>query len=74
MDTFTPNEDSVLLSKRELDVMRKIASGENTKHMADSLHISAATVNQYVKSAVKKLGAKNRSHAVAELFRQGIIT
>lgn len=74
IDTFNPNDDSTLLSKRELEVMGKIASGENTKQMADSLHISPATVTQYVKSAVRKLGAKNRSHAVAELLRQGIIT
>lgn len=74
IDKFNANEDSVLLSKRELEVMRKIASGENTKQMADSLHISQATINQYVKSAMIKLGAKNRSHAVAQLFRQGIIT
>jgi len=71
---FNLKEDSILLSKRELEVMRKIASGENTKQMAASLRISEATINQYVKSAVKKLGAKNRSHAVAELFRQGMIT
>lgn len=72
-DKINPIEDSILLSKRELQVMQKIASGENTKQIADSLHISPATVSQYVKSAVNKLGAKNRSHAVAELFRQGVI-
>lgn len=62
------------LSKRELEVMRRIASGESTKEMADYMDISDLTVNQYVKSAIKKLGAKNRSHAVGELFRKGIIS
>ncbi|MEE6450941.1 LuxR C-terminal-related transcriptional regulator [Gottfriedia acidiceleris] len=32
--------------------------------MADSMNISELTVKQYVKSAYKKIGANNRSHAV----------
>ncbi|MET3291862.1 UNVERIFIED_CONTAM: DNA-binding CsgD family transcriptional regulator [Brevibacillus sp. OAP136] len=65
-------EDSQLLSKRELEVMRRIAWGEETKEMADSMEISELTVKQYVKTAIKKLGAQNRSHAVGELFRRGL--
>lgn len=61
------------LSKRELEVMRRIAWGENTKEMADSMEISEFTVKQYVKSAIKKLGAQNRSHAIGELYRRGFI-
>lgn len=67
-------EDSQVLSKRELEVMRRIAWGESTKEMADSMEISELTVKQYVKTAIKKLGAQNRSHAVGELFRKGIIS
>ncbi|MEC0240557.1 helix-turn-helix transcriptional regulator [Paenibacillus dokdonensis] len=74
LDTYNADESSKLLSKREREVMQKIASGENTKQMAVDLGISEATVNQYVKSSVRKLGAKNRSHAVAELFRRGLIS
>lgn len=67
-------DDTQLLSKRELEVMRKIAWGESTKEMADSMDISEVTVKQYVKTAMKKLGAQNRSHAVGELFRRGLIS
>ncbi|WP_410718707.1 response regulator transcription factor [Brevibacillus sp. SIMBA_040] len=67
-------EDTPLLSKRELEVMRKIAWGESTKEMADSMEIREVTVKQYVKTAIKKLGAQNRSHAVGELFRRGFIS
>jgi DNA-binding CsgD family transcriptional regulator len=63
-----------LLSKRELEVMKRISQGESTKEMADSMKISELTVKQYVKTAIKKLGANNRSHAVGELLRRGIIT
>ncbi|MEH7505076.1 helix-turn-helix transcriptional regulator [Neobacillus drentensis] len=73
--TSLNNEDSIqILSRREFEVMRKIASGESTKEMSVSMEISELTINQYVKTAIKKLGAKNRSHAVGELFRNGIIS
>ncbi|TDL63994.1 helix-turn-helix transcriptional regulator [Rhodococcus qingshengii] len=62
-----------LLSKRELEVMRRISLGESTKEMASSMKISELTINQYVKSAIKKLDATNRSHAIGELFRLGYI-
>ncbi|MBS4214985.1 response regulator transcription factor [Neobacillus rhizophilus] len=61
------------LSRRELEVMRRISLGESTKEMSESMAISELTINQYVKTAIKKLEAKNRSHAVGELFRKGIL-
>lgn len=74
MEKTNRREDSQVLSKRELEVMRKISWGESTKEMAELMDISELTVKQYVKSAMKKLGAHNRSHAVGELLRRGIIS
>ncbi|MGF9909734.1 response regulator transcription factor [Brevibacillus porteri] len=74
IEDFQGAENPSLLSKRELEVMQRIAWGESTKEMADSMSISELTVKQYVKSAIQKLGANNRSHAVGELYRQGIIS
>lgn len=74
MEKTNRREDSQVLSKRELEVMRKISWGESTKEMAEVMDISELTVKQYVKSAMKKLGAHNRSHAVGELLRRGIIS
>ncbi|MEW9674084.1 LuxR C-terminal-related transcriptional regulator [Ammoniphilus sp. 3BR4] len=62
------------LSKRELEVMQRVSWGESSKEIADSLKISEPTVKQYVQSAIKKLGAQNRTQAVAELLRKGIIS
>ena len=67
-------EDSPLLSRRELEVMKRISWGESIKEMASKMNITESTVKQYIKTAIRKLGAKNRSHAVSELFRMGIIT
>ncbi|MEH6943309.1 response regulator transcription factor [Bacillus sp. JJ722] len=66
-------EKQAMLSRRELEVMRRIAWGESTKEMAVSMSISELTVKQYVKSSIQKLGATNRAHAVGELYRKGII-
>lgn len=74
LENTTGAYHSIILSKRELEVMKRIAWGESTKEMADSMNISELTVKQYVKSAIKKLGANNRSHAVGELIRKGIIS
>ncbi|AWX56231.1 MULTISPECIES: response regulator transcription factor [Brevibacillus] len=74
IEDFQGAENSSSLSKRELEVMQRIAWGQSTKEMADSMNISELTVKQYVKSAIQKTGANNRSHAVGELYRQGIIS
>ena len=46
-------QPSQLLSRRELEVMRRISWGETTKEMASVLGISELTIQQYVQSAVK---------------------
>jgi DNA-binding CsgD family transcriptional regulator len=74
MEKSDSNQDTQDLSKRELEVMKRISWGESTIKMATAMDISELTVKQYVKSAIKKLGAHNRSHAVAELLRRGIIS
>ena len=66
------NKD-VSLSKRELEVMMQVANGDSTKEIANIMDLSELTINQYVKSAIKKLKAKNRSHAINLLYQQGII-
>lgn len=67
-------DKSEQLSKRELEAMQRVSWGEGNKEIADSLNLSELTIKQYVKSAMKKLGAQNRSQAVAELFRRGILS
>lgn len=61
------------LSKRELEVMRQVALGESTKEIAGFMSLSELTITQYVKSAIKKLHAKNRSHAISILYQEGIL-
>jgi DNA-binding CsgD family transcriptional regulator len=61
------------LTERELDVLRRIADGCDTKSIADLLHISEYTVTEHVTSILRKLSANNRASAVAKAFRAGLI-
>ncbi len=67
------SEARTLLSPRETDVLRLLAVGKTTDEAAASLFLSPATVRSYVESAMAKLGASNRVHAVAEGLRLGLI-
>ncbi|MFJ7888771.1 LuxR C-terminal-related transcriptional regulator [Lysinibacillus xylanilyticus] len=53
--------------------MMQVANRDSTKEIANIMDLSELTINQYVKSAIKKLKAKNRSHAINLLYQHGII-
>jgi DNA-binding CsgD family transcriptional regulator len=74
LEKTTGPEDTQLLSRRELEVMKRISWGDSIREMADAMEISEVTINQYIKTAIKKLGTQNRVQAVAELFRRGLIS
>ena len=59
-----------LVSPRERDVLRALASGMTDRQIADSLAISPRTVESHVSSVLRKLGVRNRAEA-AERYRNG---
>ena len=61
------------LSKREVDVLQKIAGGNRNIDIATLLFISEETVKGHVKHIMEKLGARDRTAAVAIGLRRGII-
>jgi len=61
------------LSKREVDVLQKIAGGNRNSDIAALLFISEETVKGHVKHIMEKLGANDRTEAVAIGIRRGII-
>ena len=61
------------LSKREVDVLQKIAGGNRNGDIAALLFISEETVKGHVKHIMEKLGASDRTEAVAIGIRRGII-
>ena len=61
------------LTAREIEVLRHIAGGNRNKDIADRLFISEETVKVHVKHVMEKLGASDRTQAVAIALRRGII-
>ena len=61
------------LTSREIDVLRMIAAGSANKEIAAQLSISEETVKVHVKHLMEKLGANDRTQAVAIAVRRGII-
>jgi DNA-binding NarL/FixJ family response regulator len=61
------------LTPREVEVLRHIAQGNRNKDIAERLFISEETVKVHVKHVMDKLGASDRTEAVAIGIRRGII-
>jgi DNA-binding NarL/FixJ family response regulator len=61
------------LTPREIDVLRHIAGGNRNRDIAERLFISEETVKVHVKHVMEKLGASDRTQAVAIAVRRGII-
>ena len=66
-------ETNVELSEREKDVIREIASGLNTREVADKLGISTHTVDSHRKNVVTKINARNTADIVRYAIKRGII-
>lgn len=62
------------LSRREIEVLEKIAGGNRNSDIASMLFISEETVKGHVKHIMEKLDANDRTEAVAIGVRRGIIT
>jgi len=61
------------LTPREIEILHWVASGKSAWEIGEILHIAKRTVDAHVQAAVRKLGAVNRTHAVAIALRDGII-
>jgi LuxR family quorum sensing-dependent transcriptional regulator len=62
-----------LLTDRERDVLSWAARGKTVAETADILKISKLTIEGYVASALRKLNASNKTHAVAKCVHLGLI-
>lgn len=61
------------LTAREIDVLRQLAGGNRNRDIAERLSISEETVKVHIKHIMDKLGANDRTQAVAIAVRRGII-
>lgn len=62
------------LSEREMDVLRSAAAGNGNKQIGVRLGIAEDTVKAHIRTILGKLGANDRTHAVAIALKRGIIS
>src|SRR5579872_6083787 len=61
------------LTTREVEVLQHVAGGNRNRDIAELLRISEETVKVHIKHIMDKLGAKDRTQAIAIAVRRGII-
>ena len=61
------------LTAREIEVLRYVGSGNRNRDIAEQLCIAEETVKVHLKHIMEKLGARDRTQAVAIAVRRGII-
>lgn len=61
------------LTAREIEVLGQIAGGNRNRDIAERLFITEETVKVHIKHIMEKLGASDRTQAVAIGLRRGII-
>jgi DNA-binding NarL/FixJ family response regulator len=67
------NEEDRVITKREEEVLQLIADGCSTPEVAEQLFISQKTVKNHLASIYQKLDARDRTQAVLQAVRMGIV-
>jgi DNA-binding NarL/FixJ family response regulator len=66
-------EEERIVTKREEEVLQLIADGCSTPEVAAKLYISQKTVKNHLASIYQKLDARDRTQAVLQAVRMGIV-
>ena len=61
------------LTKRQREILQLLADGESPRVAARELDLSEETIKTHTKHAVARLGARNRTHAIAIALRESLI-
>lgn len=65
-------DESVVLTRREIDVLRLIATGMTDRQIAATLCVSRKTASNHVSSILHKIGAATRASAASYAVRSGL--
>lgn len=68
-----PRSSGPPLTRREYEVLRRVAMGETNPEIADRLGLSKNTVKGYLQTALEKLGVHNRVEAIARANEIGLL-
>lgn len=61
------------LDANDLQILTAISEGASNKDMAEQFYLSEATIKRKVQEIIEKMGAANRTQAIAEAVRRGYI-
>ncbi|MGH3713588.1 MAG: response regulator transcription factor [Micromonosporaceae bacterium] len=70
----TGGNHRVVLTERELQVLRGMSEGCSNAEIGRQLFVSEDTVKTHARRLFRKLGARDRAHAVAAAFRAGLVS
>ena len=68
-----PSGEQALISKREEEVLRLVATGASISEVGRRLYISSKTVKNHLSSIYQKLDCHDRAQAVLKAVRMGLI-
>lgn len=71
--TSRSTPSAALLTERETDVLRLLASGYSNREIARALRVSTGTVKNHVSSILGKLGVRDRTRAVLTGLQSGLL-
>jgi len=74
LSSRTGELNAPLLTPRELEVLQLTAQGRSSKEIASELYLSSSTVKRHFENLYAGLGVRDRSGAVGEAMRRGLIT
>lgn len=72
-ESFSIQEENILLSSREKEVLEQVAEGLSYMAIAENLFLSPSTVRKHIENIYKKLQVHNKLEAVQKARRQSLI-
>ena len=68
-----PEDKSIPLTKREMQVLRHLALGLSNREIGQSLGISVETVKEHVQNVLRKLKVSDRTEAAVWAVKKGLV-
>lgn len=73
INAFRPNEQRILVTDREKEVLEMISLGFSTDEIANSLYVSFETIRTHRKSLLQKFQARNTAQLIRMAFEVGFL-
>ena len=72
-DYYYPDPEESRLSRREREILGRLADGLSSKQVADKLNLSESTIVNHRKNMLKKTNTKNIAELVRYAINKGLI-